>query len=403
MIGALVLILFLFILTQPILKSFKKKYPFFSIDLMNKLFGYHYVFWGIYYWYSSFNPSDSKHYYFVTTTYYDSWLQAFGTDARFIHFAAYPFATGLGFSYAMMMALFAWLGYLGFIHFYIFFKENIKTKVSLWGIDLVTLFMFLPNMHFWTVSLGKGSIILFGIGMFAYAMRKPQQRLLPLIAGSMVVFNIRPHVFLFLGAGAVVGYFTGRERVPFYQKLLVYVIFIGAIVAYSDQILAMANINLDEGGVVESFDQFATSRAANLSESGSGVDINSYPLPLKLLTFWFRPLFFDAPGVLGLFVSLENLLYLILVGKLFDKGVIRFLKNSSSLVKMSLTIFLTSSLALAFIMANLGIAMRQKSMVMYFLFFVIISYLDYKQQVKIRKYQLRQKMMEAELTQTAHA
>ena len=404
MIGAIILILVLFAVSQPILKSFKRKHPFISIDLLNKLYWYHYLFWGIYFWYVSFNPSDSKHYYFVTTTYFNTWFESYGTDADFIHFAAYPFAKVLGLSYAASMALFAWLGYLGFVYFYIFFKENIKTNPKIWGIDMVTLFLFLPNMHFWTVSLGKGSIIFFGIAMFTYAMRVPQRRLIVLIIGSMIVFHIRPHVFLFLGAGAVAGYFTGRDKVPFYQKLLVYVAFIGSIVIFSDQILAMANINLeDDGNVIEGFDQFASQRAKNLSESGSGVNINAYPLPLKLVTFWFRPLFFDAPGVLGIFVSLENLLYILLVAKLFDSSFIRFIKNSSSLVKMSLTIFLSSSLALAFVMANLGIAMRQKSMVMYFLFFVIVSFVDYKRQLKIRKIKQLQQLKEEELTLSAHA
>lgn len=397
MVGAIVLILLLFAVTQPILKSFKQKFPFFSIGLMNKLYWYHTLFWGIYFWYSSFNPSDSKHYYFKATTFYDSWFEAYGVDSKFIEFAAYPFAKGLGFSYPAMMVLFAWFGYLGFVHFYIFFKENIKTNPKLWGIELVTLLLFLPNMHFWTVALSKGSIIFFGISMFAYGMRLPQKRLLTLLAGSLVVFNIRPHVFLFLAGGAVIGYFTGREKIPMYQKMLVYVAFIGGTIMFSDQILAMANINLEgEAGVFQSFEEFASDRAANLAESGSGVNINSYPLPLKLVTFWFRPLFFDAPGALGLVVSLENLLYIILVGKLFDRSFIPYIKNATSLVKMSITIFLTASLALAFVMANLGIAMRQKSMVMYFIFFVVLSFLDYKRQVKLKKYALLQKKMEEE-------
>lgn len=404
MVGAVVLILVLFAINQPILRNFKKGFPFFSVDLLNKLYWFHYLFWLIYYWYQSFNPSDSKHYYFKATTYYNSWFAAYGTDAKFIEFTAYPFAKTLGFSYEMMMVLFAWFGYLGFVYFYIFFKENIKTNPKLWGIALVTLFLFLPNMHFWTVALSKGSIIFLGIAMFAYGMRLPQKRLLVLFIGSFIVFHIRPHVFLFLGAGAVAGYFTGKERVPMYQKLLVYVSFIGAIIIFSDQILAMANINLEEGdGVFNSFEDFASQRAANLAESGSGVNINNYPLPLKLLTFWFRPLFFDAPGVLGLFVSIENLIYLILAGKLFDGSFIRYIKNSTSMVKMSFTIFLTASIALAFVMANLGIAMRQKSMVMYFLFFVVLSFLDYKQQLKLRRYQLVKKKMEEETLLNAHA
>ncbi len=61
---------------------------------------------------------------------------------------------------------------------------------------------------------------------------------------------------------------------------------------------------------------------------------------------------------------------------------------------MSATVFFTSSLAMVFVMSNLGIMMRQKSMVMYFLFFVIYYFLaekKYKRIVKMKKIREMQK------------
>jgi hypothetical protein len=392
MIGAILLFCLLFFINQAILRSYKKKFSFFSTSLMNKLYLYHTLFWGVYYTYTVFNRSDSKNYFERSANFNGPWSDLLTSGTRFIEFVAYPFTNTLGFSYEMAMLLFAWFGYLGFIHFYIFFKENVKSKLQLWGYDLLLILLFLPNMHFWTASLGKGSLIFMGIGLFAYAMRFPQKRLFALILGSFIVYMIRPHMFMFLGLGAVLGYFTGREKVPLYQKVLVYVAFVGGIFVMSDQILAMANIN--EEDVLGSFQDFSQVQAGRLSSSGSGVDITNYPLPLKLFTFWFRPLFVDAPGALGIFVSFENLLYVILAFKLVDKDFIPFLKKSTSLVKMSLVIFITSSIALSFVMSNLGIAMRQKSMVMYFLFFVVIAFLEYKKQKKINLHMLRKKKLE---------
>ncbi|PVY43021.1 hypothetical protein C8E01_102197 [Pontibacter virosus] len=392
MIGAIVLIFLLYLVNQAILKSYKKKFSFFSVPLMNKLYFYHILFWGVYYTYTLFNNSDSITYFAKSATHSSSWFELFTTSSKFIQFVAYPFTNVLGFTYEMAMFLFAWFGYLGFVHFYIFFKENVKLKLQLWGYDLLLILLFLPNMHFWTASLGKGSLIFMGIGLFAYAMRFPQKRLFALILGSVTVYMIRPHMFMFLGLGAVLGYFTGREKVPVYQKVLVYIAFAGGIFVMSDQILAMANIN--EEDVLGSFQDFSQVQAGRLSSSGSGVDITNYPLPLKLFTFWFRPLFVDAPGALGLFVSFENLLYVILAWKLVDKDFIPFLRKSTSLVKMSLVIFISSSIALSFVMSNLGIAMRQKSMVMYFLFFVVISFLEYKKQKKINFQLLRKRKLE---------
>ncbi|GAB3820153.1 hypothetical protein GCM10028895_19690 [Pontibacter rugosus] len=348
--------------------------------MMNQLYFFHALFWFIYYLYATYNPSDSIGYY-LRTSYHDAWLPIFGTDTKFIEFIIYPFIKWFGFSYESCMFLFSWFGYLGFIYFYIFFKENVKTNIKYKGFDLIILLLFLPNMHFWTASLGKGSLIFLGIGLFTYAMRTPQKRIVSLLLGAFIVYCIRPHMFLFLGVGAVLGFFTGQERVPLYQKLFVYIAFAGSLALMYDQILAVANI--DAENPFESFDEFAETRAGNLAKAGSGVDMNSYSLPVKLFTFWFRPLFFDASGALALYISIENLLYLLLTWKLFDKDFIGFFKNSSSMVKMSSVIFISSSIALSFVMANLGIVIRQKSQVMYFLFFVIIAFMEYKQRKKL--------------------
>lgn len=124
--------------------------------------------------------------------------------------------------------------------------------------------------------------------------------------------------------------------------------------------------------------------------------MSSYPLPLKLFTFWFRPLFLDAPNLLGLITSVENLIYLLLFFKILKKDFIKFIRKSPALVKMSLVIFFTASFAMTFVMSNLGIIMRQKTMVMYFLFFVIYYYLaekKYLKLIKLKKLRMQRELM----------
>ena len=52
------------------------------------------------------------------------------------------------------------------------------------------------------------------------------------------------------------------------------------------------------------------------------------------------------------------------------------------MIKTSAVIFLGISIALSGTLSNLGIIIRQKSMVMYFLLFIIISYMDFKESQK---------------------
>lgn len=357
---------------------------------MNLLYLYHLVFFGIYLWYALNNPSDSKAYYSFLINHSGTWFDTFGTDINFIHFFAYPLYR-IGFSYEMLMLTFSWFGYIGFIYAYMFFRELIPIKVKVFKMDFLTLLLFLPNMHFWTASLGKGSLIFMGLMMFTYAIIQPKSRMVILILGSLVIFHIRPHVFMFVAVGAIIGYMSGKEKIPLKNKLLIFFGMTGTLFIVQDQILAVVDLQ-DSQNLIQDFEQFSEKRAGDLSTTGSGVDMTSYSLPLKLFTFWFRPLFIDAPNVLGFIVSLENLLYLFLTLKIIKKDFFKFLKNSPSMVKMSLVIFLMTSFAMTFIMANLGIIMRQKSMVMYYLFFVIFYYLaqkKYDRIIKIRNQRLK--------------
>jgi hypothetical protein len=371
-------ILFVFIVllifNQILYASLAKKHAFFNKSLMNKLYFYHLLFFGIYYTYALFNPSDSHHYYEVAYFIGNDWMDYFVTGTKFINFMAAPLAQN-GFSYEAVMLIFSWFGYVGFVYAYLFFKENITEKVMVFKkYDMVTLLLFFPNMHFWSVSLGKGTVIFMGLMIFTYAVRFPQKRIIALLIGGFFVYMVRPHVMLFVLVGVMVGILMGRERISVGVRLFVIAASIGFLVAASSSILAVANLEESEN-VVEDFQDFADKRLEGLSTSGSGVDMSIYPLPVKLFTLWFRPLFVDAPGALGIFSSFENLIYLLLFAKVFNKRFLRFIRKAPYMVKMAAVTFFLSSFALTFVMSNLGIMMRQKAMVMYFGFFVICYFL----------------------------
>lgn len=400
MVGGIFLIIILTLINQPIFSSFEKKHKFFDKRLLNNVYFYHVFFILVYYTYATFNPSDSRLYYARPQNPNMTWTDFFGTSTTFLDFLSYPFINYFSFSYEMMMVFYGWLGFLGFLFAYLFFRENIPIKIKVFkNFDFLTLILFLPNMHFWTASLGKGAPIFLGLMMFAYAVKFPKERLIRLILASALIYFIRPHVLLFVGLGTVLGYMSGREKVAFWKKLLIYIGMIGGLILVQDQILGMAGMD-DTDNFVQNFENFSEDRATELSKSGSGVDMTSYPLPIKLFTFWFRPLFVDAPGALGLIVSFENLVYLLLFLKILNKRFWKFLLKSPITVKMSMTVFFTSSLALVFVMSNLGIMMRQKSQVMYFMFFVIYYFLaeeKYKKLMKMRTLQKQRKLEKIEM------
>ena len=144
MIGALFLVIVLFGISLPLLQVMKARLPWFQAGMIKNLYWYHILFALIYYIYVQSSASDSVAYYNRAQSEYENWLEAYGTGTPFIDFMAWPFVNYLGFSYEMMMMLFAWMGYWGFVFFYITFKENIRFKHSLKGISLISLSFFCP-------------------------------------------------------------------------------------------------------------------------------------------------------------------------------------------------------------------------------------------------------------------
>lgn len=371
----LIVFIILLILTQVLLGSFARKHSFMDKKLLNYLYFYHLLFFLVYYAYTLFNPSDSKHYYDVATRIGNDWPELFESGTNFINFLASPFVQA-GLSYESLMLIFSWFGYVGFVYAYLFMRENIPIKIKLFGkYDLLTILLFLPNMHFWTVSLGKGSVIFMGLMIFTYAVKIPSKRIFLLLLGGFFVYMVRPHVMLFMLVAVMAGLWFGKAKMSSGLKFLMIIASVGFLAAASNSILAVANLQNSEN-VIKDFEVFADARSVGLSESaGSGVAMTNYPLPVKLFTFWFRPLFVDSPGFLGIFSSFENLLYLILFSKICNKRFLRFFKKTVYMVKMSAIAFLLTSFAMTFVMSNLGIIMRQKSMVMYFGFFVVYYFL----------------------------
>jgi hypothetical protein len=365
-----VTLLFAYFLASIVVARFKNV----SVRILIILFLYHSLLALAYYLYALFNPSDSKQYYrkVVESVRGETWGSFYGTSTQFIEFVGYPFIHYMGFTYESIMVVFSFFGYIGFVFFYIFFKENIRFDNNrIFSVNFLTLIFFLPNLHFWSSSFGKGSLIFCGFGLFMFAILKPVPRMWALVSGGWIIFQIRPHIFFVILIAAAISYaFSSREVTTLYRTLILTGSVILLYFIYDDIITLTG---LDDESI---FDPLLSHRASQLSKATSGIDITNYTIAEKLFAFWFRPLFFDAPGVLGFIVSFENLFYLFAFLHLFQPKAIRYLWHSSPVVKTSLLTFLGVSFALAQISGNLGLAMRQKSQVMIMMLFVILKFMD---------------------------
>lgn len=378
MILGIVVWLLLLLVSYLLIQKLKEDHPGLSRRIMFTLFFYHTGLAVTYYVYALFNPSDSIYYYqkAVSKFYGDNWFDYFGSSTRFIDFLTFPLVNYFGFTYEACMVFFSWLGFLGFIFFYIFFSEHIKTNVKIFGRPAIYFLLLLPNCHFWSASMGKGSIIFLGFGLFFYALNLPVGRIWALVLGGLIIFQIRPHIFYVLIIAVAVGYIFSTKGIGLGYRLIVLSVAFFLLYYIYDDIVTVTGLE-DES----IWDPDFSHRASELSKATSGIDIANYSIPEKLFAFWFRPLFFDATGILGIIVSFENAFYLFFFLRLLQPRAIVFLFTSDAIVKTSFFTFLGVSFALAQITGNLGLAMRQKSQVMLLILFVILRFMD-EQKVK---------------------
>jgi hypothetical protein len=361
------------------------------LPVFRHLIWYHAVLAFVYYLYAIFNPSDSWEYYnrVIRNFRGELWFDFYGVSTPFIEFLGYPFIKYLQLPYESLMMIFAWFGLLGFFFFYIFIKERIFFKHTLFGIDIILIVIFLPNLHFWSASFGKGSIIFLGLGLFFYGLSQVNKRIIALVIGGLIVYHVRPHILFILLAGTVMGFTFSTKGVNWGMRVAVILLAILAFnYIYAD---VMSLIGFEEEELLSEGSNL-TRRVRGLTRATSGVDITQYNFSMKLFTFLFRPLFFDAPGILGIIVSFENLFYIIIFLKIIRPSFISFFRKSDYLVKTVFISFFGVASALAQISANLGLAMRQKSQVMILLLFVILKFMDEQKMEKLRSVMIRRKM-----------
>jgi hypothetical protein len=232
-------------------------------------------------------------------------------------------------------------------------------KNKIFGLPIFPYLLFLPNLHFWSSGIGKDSLVFFCIALFFYSSLKASKHVFGIIISIGLSFVIRPHVTLFmlmaLGLGIA---FDGRLKS--YQKIFINLIFSAIFVGAINYVMNFLQLeSLD----TEAVEEFSNNRVSNLSNdrTSSSIDTSSYPYPLKIFTFLFRPLFFDASGLLGLVASVENLFLLFFFIKILRSRFLKGFKNSSYLIKASGFLFLMGALSFSLILGNLGIMLRQKT------------------------------------------
>ena len=288
-------------------------------------------------------------------------------------------ANMMGMSFLSNTMFYSLLGFMGMTYFFLIAARTIPYNKMIRGYVLFPLIFFLPNLHFWSAGVGKDTILFLCIGMFVYGLMKPFQRIPMIVIAGLLAMAIRPHILLFLMIGFGLAYVFGGKVSPA-QRFIFSAAMIAIGLAILPSVMEFAKI---EEASAEGFDKFAQGKAAVLSRShtGSAIDISSYPFPLKVLTFWFRPALFDVRNLNGLIAALENLLLLLVFIKAMRTSPIRAFKAAPFVIKGLVIFLVVGTLAFSQSLGNMGIMIRMRNMFLPGMIIYLMWIFSYEQQL----------------------
>ena len=238
---------------------------------------------------------------------------------------------------------------------------------------LATWIVLLPSASFWSAAIGKDAISFMSAGLALYAALALRRRALLMAVAILAMVLVRPHMAAVMVTALALSMLRS-PGVSFVQRV---VLGAGAIVGCAALIpVAMRTSGLGNDADFLALGEYIESRQQQNLVGGGAVDISHMSLPVKLFTYLFRPMPFEAHNVPAFAASVDNLVLLALV----LVGLLAMLRRNAtppgpvSANRGFLWIHaLGSWVILATTTANLGISVRQKWMFVPMIVFLFLS------------------------------
>lgn len=379
-----IIIVFIVILGFNLKYLFKKRIDRKYDKYLNGLWICHILIGYAFYLYVNSYGGDARNYWFtvkynIDLSIVDYFSRGLGTNSMYV--LTYFPSKILDLSFLTGSAIYAFIGYLGFLLYFSFFLKHIRFNSKIGRFNLFPLVLFLPNLHFWSSGVGKDTLLFFCIALFVYSIDNFRKNIILIIFSLSLAYFIRPHISFFLIASFAFAFLLDGN-LKSYQKILISAVFFVIFLLLFNRILSYLKIESIDS---ETLSQFSESKVEGLSRSstGSSVDISGYPLPFKILTFLYRPFFFDINGILAIVASFENLILFILTLKFFRNNPLKILSGSGFLIKGIVIFFLIGTISFSFILGNLGIMLRQKNMFIPLLIFIVLYTLSKNKELSL--------------------
>jgi len=320
----------------------------------------HLFFTFVYYFYTLDNVADSIGYYRRVLYLFDNWGTTFGQGVNFIYFTLYPLVKIFGITYFGSFFFYSFIGLLGYYYLVKVLMDITKKEWTNWFYLLL-----LPNIHFWSVATGKDSLIFFAISLlfYTYYFNKSWHRyILPLL---LIAF-IRLHILFFLLISFGMMQLVLNKKIKAAYKFFIF-IFLGASFYLLFPFLMQRIGFVDTESIISQLEELESTRA----HGGTSLDMSGENLFVKWISYLFRPFFFDARNILSVIISMENIVWIavfFIIFKNIKKNIVASYRNVFWFCFFSIFML---TIPAAFLLYNLGIAVRQKTMIVPFLFILL--------------------------------
>jgi hypothetical protein len=318
------------------------------------------------YWRAQANPADSQLYYYDQGNMYE---YGFGMGTQAIIYITQYIKTTLGGSYLDFFLLFQTIGFFGIALMLRSFEE-IHDELRLPYPPYIYALVTIPSLHCWSRALGKDPPFLLAVSLVLWAAMRLPNRAKALLGGLLLMLLIRPHIALIAVASLSFAVVVGRG-IPLYMRVALLIVAASGTGVAVSAIQSAYSIDVTSA---ESIGQQLERRDNVLQTDDAGGSAVDAPFPIRLLSLWFRPLFFDADELFSLIASFEStfLIYLFIFLLLRTRQVIGLFRNVFFVrYAMFFGVGLTFLLALSY--WNVGLGLRQKwsmMMPMYLVLFV---------------------------------
>src|SRR4051794_17231418 len=289
----------------------------------------------------------------------------FGTQF-IIWLTSFPAAIGLG--YWPITFMYNTAGAMGLVFLYTALRESASgTPHSPVAKLLVLTCTLLPSLSFWTSGIGKDSIAFLSVGMFVWAASAFGRRQLVATIAVLIMLPVRPHIAVLMVISLGVG-------TLFVADLRATVRFgVGALATAAAAFAVPLALIYTGTARFSSISEFISDRQERNMGGGSSIDISGMNPVLRLFSYLYRPLPNEAAGFSQLAASLDNVMLILLTGigiaAIVRGGFVRTFRTQS----IKLLYGLACLVLLSQVTANLGLAMRQKWMLVPALFVVLVG------------------------------